>query len=94
MAPTSSVADPDQVQHFAETAFGRRHDFQSIDSFSGFQKQVPITEYEDIEPYIEASRHGQPAQLTRARPVFYAMTSGTTCSTPKTRPTRYARRSR
>ena len=62
----------------ADTAFGRQHDFQSIESFSGFQKQVPITEYEEIEPYIEASRNGQPAQLTRERPVFYALTSGTT----------------
>ena len=62
----------------ADTAFGRRHDFASIDSFSGFQKQAPITEYDDIESYVEASLHGQPAQLTRARPVFYALTSGTT----------------
>jgi hypothetical protein len=62
----------------ADTEFGRLHDFPSIESFSRFQKQVPLTEYEDIEHFIEASRHGQPAQLTRARPVFYAMTSGTT----------------
>ena len=62
----------------ADTAFGRRHDFASIDSFSGFQKQVPLTEYEEIEPYVEASRRGQLAQLTRERPVFYALTSGTT----------------
>jgi len=62
----------------ADTEFGRRHDFASIETFSRFQKQVPITEYDDIAPYIEASRHGEPAQLTRARPVFYGMTSGTT----------------
>jgi hypothetical protein len=62
----------------ADTAFGRTHRFEDVESFSGFQKQVPITEYEDIEPYIEASMRGEPGQLTRARPVFYAMTSGTT----------------
>jgi len=62
----------------AGTAFGRRHQFGSIDSFSGFQKQLPLTEYEDIEPFVEAARRGEPDQLTRARPVFYAMTSGTT----------------
>ena len=62
----------------ADTEFGRRHGFASIETFSRFQKQVPITEYDDIAPYVEASRHGQPAQLTRARPVFYGMTSGTT----------------
>jgi len=62
----------------AGTAYGRHHDFASIESVSAYQKQVPLTEYEDIEPYVEAARRGQPAQLTRARPVFYAMTSGTT----------------
>ncbi|HXT99973.1 MAG TPA: GH3 auxin-responsive promoter family protein, partial [Polyangia bacterium] len=62
----------------AETELGRRHGFASIETFSRFQKQVPITEYDDIAPYVEAARHGQVAQLTRARPVFYAMTSGTT----------------
>jgi GH3 auxin-responsive promoter len=62
----------------AQTEFGRRHRFEGIDSFSGFQKQVPLTEYEDLEPYIEASRRGEPAQLTRERPAFYATTSGTT----------------
>lgn len=62
----------------ADTAFGRRHDFASVETFSGFQKQLPITEYDDVEPFIRASLRGEPAQLTRERPVFYAMTSGTT----------------
>ena len=62
----------------AETELGRRHGFASIETFSRFQKQVPITDYDDIAPLVEASLHGRPAQLTSARPVFYAMTSGTT----------------
>lgn len=62
----------------AGTALGRRHDFGSVETFSGFQKQVPLTEYDDLDPYIRASLRGEPNQLTRARPVFYAMTSGTT----------------
>jgi len=62
----------------ADTAFGRTFGFGAVDSFRGFQKQIPITEYDDVQPYIEAARRGEPAQLTRARPVFYAMTSGTT----------------
>jgi len=61
-----------------DTEIGRRYNFSSVETFSRFQKQVPIAEYDDIAPYIEASRRGQPAQLTRARPVFYGMTSGTT----------------
>jgi hypothetical protein len=62
----------------ADTEFGRLYDFASIESFSQFQKQVPISEYDDLALYVDASRRGRPGQLTRARPVFYAMTSGTT----------------
>lgn len=62
----------------AETVFGRRHGFESIQSFSGFQKQIPISEYDDLEQYIEAARRGELDQLTHEKPVFYAKTSGTT----------------
>lgn len=62
----------------AETAYGRRCGFRSIDSLGAFQQRVPITEYNEIEPFIEAARRGRPAQLTSERPVFYAKTSGTT----------------
>lgn len=61
-----------------ETEFGRRHGFEAIDSFSGFQKQLPLVDYDDLEPYVEAARRGEPQQLTKERPVFYATTSGTT----------------
>ena len=66
------------LEENADTAFGRRHGFASIDTFSAFQKRVPLAEYEDLEPFIEASRRGTPEQLTAEHPVFYAMTSGTT----------------
>ncbi|MQA90844.1 MAG: hypothetical protein GEU90_11485 [Gemmatimonas sp.] len=61
-----------------DTEFGRRHRFDRIDSFPDFQKQVPVIDYEDIEPLIDAARHGEPHQLTREPPIFYALTSGTT----------------
>jgi len=60
------------------TEFGRRHGFASIEAFSGFQMRLPLIEYQTLEPYIEAARHGQEHQLTREQPVFYAVTSGTT----------------
>jgi hypothetical protein len=62
----------------ADTAFGRRHGFASIRSLRAFQQRVPVNEYEDLEPYVEAARRGERDQLTRERPVFYAKTSGTT----------------
>ena len=38
----------------ADTEFGRRHGFGSIVTFRDFQERVPISNYEDLEPYINA----------------------------------------
>ena len=62
----------------AETVFGRCCQFQKIGSFRDFQRQVPLMEYEELEPFVDAARRGEPAQLTRETPAFYAKTSGTT----------------
>jgi GH3 auxin-responsive promoter len=62
----------------ADTEFGRRHGFGGITSFQQFQEQVPISTYEDLEPYITAAMQGQPNQLTKDPPVLFTTTSGTT----------------
>src|ERR671910_1583247 len=62
----------------AETEFGRRHGFGGITSFQQFQERVPISTYEDLEPYITAEMNGRPNQLTKDPPVLFTTTSGTT----------------
>jgi hypothetical protein len=62
----------------AGTEFGRRHGFGGITSFQQFQGHVPISTYEDLEPYITAEMQGQPNQLTKEPPVLFTTTSGTT----------------
>jgi hypothetical protein len=62
----------------ADTEFGRRHGFGGITSFRQFQERVPISAYEDLEPYITAEMHGQSNQLTKEPPVLFTTTSGTT----------------
>jgi len=61
-----------------ETAFGKAHRFANIGSFGHFQRRVPISTYEDLKPYIDASLRGEAAQLTVEKPVLFATTSGTT----------------
>ncbi|MEN8191024.1 MAG: GH3 auxin-responsive promoter family protein, partial [Thermodesulfobacteriota bacterium] len=58
--------------------FGRKYNFDSIRSLEDFRKNVPITSYSDLSPYIEASLNGKPAQLTEQTPILFATTSGTT----------------
>ena len=62
----------------ADTEFGRRHGFGGITSFQQFQERVPISTYEDLEPYITAEMNGRPNQLTKDPPVLFTTTSGTT----------------
>jgi len=62
----------------ADTEFGRRHGFGAIRSFGAFQERVPLSTYEDLEPYITAEMNGRPNQLTKEPPVLFTTTSGTT----------------
>jgi hypothetical protein len=62
----------------ADTEFGRRHGFAGVTTFKEFQERVPISTYEDLEPYINAAMLGQPNQLTKEPPVLFTTTSGTT----------------
>jgi hypothetical protein len=62
----------------AETAFGRRHHFGRLTTFAEYQKNVPVSTYDDLEPYIQKALRGVTAQLTAETPVLFATTSGTT----------------
>jgi hypothetical protein len=64
----------------AGTEFGRRHGFGAIGGFEEFQRRVPLSSYEDLEPYITAEMQGRPNQLTKEPPVLFTTTSGTTGS--------------
>ena len=66
----------------AHTRYGARYSFSRIGSVQTFQQQVPLSRYEDYEPYIQRLLAGQKAQLTQEEPVYYAITSGST-GTPK-----------
>lgn len=70
------------LQENANTEYGKKYDFSSIRSLEAFRRQVPISEYRDVQPYIEKAMEGKSAQLTQADPVYYAITSGST-GTPK-----------
>ena len=59
-------------------AFGKTHGFDKIKSPGDFKSQVPICDYQDLEPYINAQLNGKAQQLTSDSPVFFATTSGTT----------------
>ena len=62
-----------------KTEFGKKYGLSEISSVSEFRNQVPIHDYDDLEPYIKRQQEGH-RSLTTEAPVYYARTSGTTGS--------------
>lgn len=61
-----------------ETVFGREHSFRTIDSVADYRNAVPVSDFEQLRPYIESQRDEGEQSLTIASPVCYNRTSGTT----------------
>jgi hypothetical protein len=66
------------VNEARNTAFGKDHGFDGIESHDDFKKQVPIRDYEGLKPYVERVVSGESNVLWKGRPLYFAKTSGTT----------------
>lgn len=60
------------------TEFGEAHNFSVIDSYLQFSKEVPIQQYESIEPLIERCRKGEQNLFWPTNIKWFAKSSGTT----------------
>ncbi len=61
-----------------QTAFGRDHRFEEIQSYEDFKQRVPVTDYEGLKPYVERIIKGESDILWEGKPIYFAKTSGTT----------------
>ncbi len=59
-----------------DTAYGRRYGFSEIHSMKEYQQKVPLSTYEDYEPYVERLFQGYKKQLTSQEPIYYCISSG------------------
>ena len=67
-----------------DTEYGREYRFSEIKSIDDYRKNVPLTTYEDYEPYIDRmTEQGEQNLLTSYPVVYYASTSGTSGSPKK-----------
>ncbi len=60
------------------TVYGRRYGFFNVKSIADFQKNVPITTYEDYLPYIEKIKNGGQNILTKEPVLLLEPSSGST----------------
>ena len=77
----------ERIKRCAKTSFGHQHAFADITSVEDFQNRVPIREYAEMKPYLEAVANGDSQALLPAseRIIDFACTTGTT-GTPKVLP--------
>jgi hypothetical protein len=66
------------IDEAKNTAFGKDHHFDKINSYSDFKKNVPIRDYEGLKGYIERVVAGEKDVLWTGKPNYFAKTSGTT----------------
>lgn len=59
-----------------DTVYGRKYGFGEIRSYRDFAKRVPLTKYEDYEPYIRAIANGRKNVLTSDEVTLFELTSG------------------
>lgn len=73
------------LNYAKDTEYGVEHHFAQIleaknadELFTQYQRYVQPNDYEDLRPYVEKHKHGNPNVLFPGKPVLYATTSGTT----------------
>jgi hypothetical protein len=66
------------VKTAAGTAFGKAHNFWSVKTYEDFKQNVPVSDYEDLRPYIDRVTKGEEDVLWPGKPAYLAKTSGTT----------------
>jgi len=60
------------------TTFGQDHHFDTINTYDDFKKQVPLRDYEELNPYIKRVVNGEADVLWPGKPTYLTKTSGTT----------------
>jgi hypothetical protein len=73
----------DLVTHGQYTAFGRKYGFNEIFNIRKFKEAVPISEYEDLKPFIDRLFEGEEQVLWNTPVKWFAKSSGTTSDKSK-----------
>ncbi|RFN59173.1 GH3 auxin-responsive promoter family protein [Marixanthomonas ophiurae] len=66
------------ISEAKNTAFGKDHNFDAIQSPADYAKKVPIRDYEELKPYVDRVVSGENDILWPGKPLYFAKTSGTT----------------
>lgn len=60
------------------TVLGKKYDYSSIKNYNTFNERIPVSTYEELEPYIEQTRQGAQNIFWNSNIKYFAKSSGTT----------------
>ncbi|UYW00689.1 GH3 auxin-responsive promoter family protein [Flavobacterium agricola] len=66
------------IRSAQDTVVGRKYDFKSITNYKTFSERVPVSTYEELEPLITRTRHGEQNVFWNSTIKYFAKSSGTT----------------
>lgn len=66
-----------------QTEWGKKYGYDSITTYEEFIKRVPVSDYDDLKPYIERLRKGEQNLLWNSEIKWFAKSSGTTSDKSK-----------
>ena len=66
------------LENNKNSLYGKKYNFNEIKTIEDFQKEVPLTTYEDYLPYIEKIKNGEEHILTYEKVKMFELTSGST----------------
>ena len=64
------------IKENQNTEYGKKYGFSGIRTVQDFRKKVPLSEYDDYEPYIRRMMEGETNLLSAKPPKHFAMTTG------------------
>jgi GH3 auxin-responsive promoter len=73
----------DLVDIAAETVWGKKYGFAAIRTIDDFKNNVPVSDYDDLKPYIERMMHGESDVLWAGKVQWFSKSSGTTADKSK-----------
>ena len=60
------------------TVLGKKYEYSSIKNYQTFNERIPVSTYEELEPYIEQTRQGAQNIFWNSNIKYFAKSSGTT----------------
>ena len=66
------------IRSSENTVLGKQYDFNSVKTYHTFQERIPVSGYEDLEPFIERTRRGEQNVFWHEPIKWFAKSSGTT----------------